>query len=108
GLRPTVAVGQAERPILDQMTAGEPLVGPGEDECAGDTGGKRGAHLPGQNVRLLLLAVTHRVDAELGQYQRLVDREIVQPGDVAAERGLLVQIYVEAEEIGEIDRQVFG
>ena len=32
----------------------------------------------------------------------------MQPGDIAAKRGLLVQIDVEAQEIGEIDRQVFG
>ena len=59
------------------MAAGEPLVGPSEDEGAGDARGERGADLPGENSRLLLLAAVHRIDAELGQHQRLVDRQIV-------------------------------
>ena len=57
---------------------------------------------------LLLLALAERIDAELGQHQRLVDGDIVQPRDVSAEGGLVVQIDVEADEIGEIDRQIFG
>jgi hypothetical protein len=40
---------------------------------------------------------------KLGQYQRLIDRQIVQPRDIAAERRLVMQIDVEAEKIGEID-----
>ena len=90
------------------MSAGEPFVGPGKDEGARDPGGKGGADLPGQRPGLLLLAGAQRIDAELGQHQRLVDSQIVQPGDVAAKRGLVVEVDVEAQEIGEIDRQIFG
>ncbi len=90
------------------MAAGEPLVGPGEDEGAGDAGLECGAHLPGEDPALLFVAFAHRVDAEFGQHQRPVDGEVVQPRDIAAKRGLIVEIDVEAEKIGEIDRQIFG
>ena len=90
------------------MAAGEPLVGPGEDKGARHPGLEGGVDLPGQDAALLLLALAERIDAEFGQHQRLVDGDIVQPGDVPAEGGLIVQIDVEADEIGEIDGQVFG
>ena len=53
--RPALAVDEAERPILDQMAAGEPFVGPGKDESAGDPRLERGADLPGQDPLLALL-----------------------------------------------------
>ena len=90
------------------MAAGEPFVGPGEDASPGNPGRERGADLPGQYPPLLLLALMQRIDAELGQHQRPVDGEVVQPPDIARERPLVVQIDVEADEIGEIDGQVFG
>ena len=43
-----LAVDEAERPVLDQVAAGEPLVGPGKYESAGNPGRERGADLPGQ------------------------------------------------------------
>src|SRR5258706_16254009 len=103
-----VAIDKAKAPILDQVAAGEPLVGPGEDKSAGDPGGKRGAHLPGQDLPLFLGTVVHRVDAELGQDQRLVDGEVVQSRYVATKCSFIMEIDVEAEKIGEVDRQVFG
>ena len=107
-LRPALPVDEAERPVFDLMSAGEPLIGPGKDKSAGNAGRKGGAHLPAEDAGLLVRAVAHRVDAELGQDERLVDREIVQPRDIATERRLLVQVDVEAEEIREIDGQIFG
>src|SRR6266403_5451326 len=90
------------------MTAGEPFVGPREDEGAGDTGLEGGVHLPRQDAPLFLLALAKRIYAEFGQHERLVERDIVQPRDVSSESRLVVQINVEANEIGEIDRQIFG
>src|SRR6185437_12285718 len=107
-LRPTLAVDQAEGPILDEMSAGEPFVGPGEDEGAGHPHGEGGADLPGEDGALPLLALAHRIDAELGENERAIDGEVVQPRDVAAKGVLVMQIDVEAEEIGEVDRQILG
>ena len=90
------------------MAAGEPLVGPGKDAGAGDPGGEGGMDLPGQDIALPVLALADRIDAELGQHQRPVDGEVVQAGDIAAKRGLVVQVDVEADEIREVDRQIFG
>jgi hypothetical protein len=103
-----MAVDEAEGPVLDEMAAGEPLVGPGKDEGAGRAHGESAANLPGKNARLLRLAFAHGVDAELRQHQRAVDREIVEAREIAAERPLLMQIDVEAEEIGEVDGQILG
>src|SRR4029077_10137598 len=57
---------------------------------------------------LFLLALTHRIHAEFGQHQRLINREVVQPRDVPAKCGLLVKIDVEASEVSEINRQILG
>ena len=90
------------------MTAGEPFVRPGKDEGAGDAGLECGVHLPRQDAPLFLLSLAERIDTEFGQHQRLVEGDIVQPRDVSAEGGLVVQIDVEADEISEVDGQVFG
>src|SRR5207237_6798453 len=105
---PAPPVYKAESPPFDQMPAGEPLIGPRKNESSGDPGGERGAHLPAENPGLFRIAIAHRIDAELGQHQRLVDSEIMQTGDVAAERRFIVQVDVETKEISEIDRQIFG
>ena len=57
---------------------------------------------------LAALALAERVDTEFGQYQRSVDREIVQPRNVAPERGLIMQVDVETHKIGKIDGKIFG
>jgi hypothetical protein len=90
------------------MPAGKPLVGPGKDECPRGSCRKGRADLPGQDAALLLLPQTQRINAEFGQDQRLIDREIVQPRYVSAERRLVVEIDVEANKVGEVDRQIFG
>ncbi|MGH7062407.1 MAG: hypothetical protein ACREFH_18595, partial [Stellaceae bacterium] len=48
------AVDEAERPIRNRMTAGEPLVGPGKDKSPGDPRRERGTDLPGKNIALLI------------------------------------------------------
>src|SRR5205085_8803449 len=78
------------------------------DESAGDARLEGGVNLPRQDAPLFLLPLAERIDAEFGQHQRLVERDIVEPRNVSAEGGLVVQIDVEADEIGEIDRQIFG
>src|ERR1700757_2165324 len=65
-------------------------------------------NLPGKYASLLLLAQPHRIDPELGQYQRLIDSEVVQPCDISPECRLVMKIDVETNEIGELDRQIFG
>src|SRR5262249_7059084 len=95
-------------PILDQMATREPLVGPRKDEGAGDAGLEGGMHLPGQYLPLSLLSLAERIYTELGQYQRLVEGDIVQSGDISTECGLVVQVDVEADEIGKVDGQIFG
>ena len=108
GFGSAVPVDEAKGPILDQMAAGEPFVGPGEDKGSRDAGLEGGVHLPGQHLALPLLPLAEGIDAEFGQDQRLVDRDVVQPRDISAERGLVVQIDVEADEIGEVDGQILG
>src|SRR5204863_3076368 len=105
-LRRAVACDEAERPIADRRTAGEPLVGPREDERARHAPLEGRADLPRENGRLPVRAFADRIDAELGEHQRLVLGEILQPREVAAKRTLLVQIDVEADEIDAVDVEV--
>ena len=90
------------------MTACEPLVGPSENKSAGDTCLESCVHLPGQDLPLPLLALAERIDTEFGQDQRLIEGDIVQPRDISAEGGLVVQVDVETDEVGEIDGKIFG
>src|ERR1700730_849467 len=90
------------------MSSGEPFVGPGEDDCPCDPRLERRMNLPGEYAALLLLAQPHGIDAEFGQHQRPIDCKIVQSRNVPLERCLIVEIDVEADEVGEVDRQIFG
>ena len=55
-----------------------------------------------EELGLALLALADRVDAELGEHQRLVLGEVLQPREVAAEVGLAVQVDVEGDEVEEV------
>ena len=65
-------------------------------------------NLPGKYAPLFLLPQSRRIDAEFGQHQRPIDCKIVQSRNVPPERCLIVEIDVEADKVGEVDRQIFG
>ena len=64
-----------------------------------------GAHHHRHQLGLVLLALPDRVDAELGEDERLVLGDVLQPAEIAAEGLLAVQVDVERDEVEEL-RQV--
>ena len=87
------------------MSAGVPVVGPGEDVGPGQAHQLGLAQVAREQSGLLRLAMPERVQAELAQDQRAVADQVLQPEHVVAERRMVVQIDVEGHEIeeGEIE-----
>ena len=102
GLRLPVGIHQTEGPVGDLRAAGEPVVGPGEDEGAGHARLEAGADHPGEQLGLPVGALAQRVDAELGQHERLVLGDVLEPREVAAEVDLAVEVDVEGDEVDEV------
>src|SRR5262249_19274153 len=107
-LRRAFSITEPKAPFYKWAPAGDPLIGPGENAGPSDARLKRSADLPGQDLALALPPLTVGVHAKFRQDQWLVDRDVVQPRNVAAEGGLVMQIDIEADEIREIDSQIFS
>ena len=85
-----------------------PIVGPGEDERTGAPGLECSAYLQTDVPRLSFLAVTHAVEADLRQQQRLVAYDVMQSCDVVAESLPRLEEDVETGEVEERKLEVFG
>jgi hypothetical protein len=101
GLGPPPPVGQAKIPILDVVAPAVPFVGPSEDEGTGAAAGKCALDLPGEALRLLFLAVTAAVEANLREQQRPVADHVMQACQVGLEGLPLLEVDVEAGDVGE-------
>src|SRR5262249_56509702 len=104
----TLAGGQAEAPILDGPAAFPPIVGKAEDDGPGEAGAEGGLDLPGEHLAFAWLAFAEGVYAELTEHEGFGLGEHLEPGEVIAERLFLVEIDVEAHEIGALDVEEFG
>ncbi len=60
-----------------------------------------------RDVRLTFLALADAVGAGLGEQQRLVSGNVLQPREVRAQLGLAVQIHVEGEDVEEREIEEF-
>jgi hypothetical protein len=108
GLRPPLPVDEAEIPVGHVVAPAVPLIGPGEDEDARGAGAESVAHLPLQRFCLGCLAVAATVDADLGDQQRPVPREVLQAGEVGLEGPLVLEEDVERGEIEEGQLEILG
>ena len=98
----------AEGPVGDVDAVGEPLVGPREDEGAGEPAFEDGGDVLGQQRGLLLLRMADGVHAKFAEDERLVAREILQAAEVADEVLLAMEIDVVAVEIDLARQEIFG
>ena len=87
------------------VSAGVPVVGPGEDVGPGQAHQLGLAQVAREQSGLLRLAMAERVQAELAQDQRAVADQVLQAEQIVAKRRMIVQINVECHEIeeGEIE-----
>ena len=107
-LRRAVAPHKSERPIQNLLPAAIPLVGPRVDDRPRQPAAHHALDVPAQHLGLLLLGVPDRVHPEFTEDERLVLREVLQPGEVAVEVVLPVQVNIECREVAILRQQVFG
>ena len=83
-----------------------PLVRPGEDERAGAACGEGSSHLPVEHLRLGLLAVPERVEAELAHEEGMVAGDGLQPGEIGLQPILGFEVHVERDEVEERELEI--
>ncbi len=103
-LRCPLAVDQPERPVLDVESAAPPLVGPGECHRPAGALGERRTNVHRGDGGLPVEPFANAVGAGLGQEQRFVSGDVLQPREIGAQLRLAVQVHVERADVEE--RQV--
>ena len=104
GLQGAIAIDEPELPVVDRGPAAPPLVGPRVRHDAARAFFERGADVHRRDLGLSRFAFADRIGACLGEEQRFVSRDVLQPRQVRAQLRLAVQVHVESTEIEE--RQV--
>ena len=101
-------VHQAEGPVAHGVPAAPPLVGPGKRDRAARAFGKRRADVARGDARLALEAFAHAVGAGLGEQQRALAGDVLQPREIRAQLGLAVQVDVERADVVRVDVEILG
>ena len=104
----TVVVDEPEVPVLDVHAPAVPLVGPREDKRPGAAGCVDRPQLPLEDARLDIDAVASAVEADLGDQQRAVAGDVVEPGEIRLHRLVRFEVDVEADQIEKRQLEVFG
>ena len=107
-LRTALAIDEAERPVVDRMTAAPPFVGPGERDRAARAFLERRADVHRGDRGLARFALANAVGARLGEQQRLVAGDVLQPREVRAQLGLAMQVDVERADVEERQIEELG
>ena len=90
------------------LAAAPPFVGPGERDCAAGALGEGRSKLHRGQLGLPVEALADAVGARFGQQQRQVAGDVLQPRQVAAQLGFVVQVDVERADVEERQVEVFG
>src|SRR2546423_2921575 len=69
---------ESERPIGDLLAAGEPFVGPGEENRPGQAALHHAVDMPAEHLGLLVLAVADRVHPEFAKNERTIFGKILE------------------------------
>ena len=107
-LRTSIAIDQPECPVVDLMPPAPPFVGPGVGDGATRAFGECGANVHGRDVGLPGFAFANRVRTSLGQQQRLVPGDVLEPRKIRPEFRLPVQIHVERAHIKDREIEKLG
>jgi hypothetical protein len=103
-----IAPCDAKLPILDVGPRAVPLVRPRKNESARAPGRKARPDLPVENAGLAILPMSKAVDAELGQDERTVARDVLEPPQIRLQAGLRLETDVERDEVQERKLQILG
>ena len=85
-----------------------PFVGPGVEDCSGQTSAYYGIEVPSDHLRLFLLGVADGIHAEFAHDERLVLGEILESGEIAVEVLPAVQVDVEGQEVDVLGKKILG
>src|SRR5512140_3980313 len=102
-----VACGESEIPVIDLETASGPLIRPREDKYSRAPVLEDGPDLPVQDLGLRERAVAAAIQPNLSHQQRAVAGQILQPGEIRAKLVAALQIYIERNEIQEVELEIF-
>ena len=95
-----LAIDEAERPVDYRMAAAPPFIRPGERDGAARALFERRANVHRRDFRLPGFAFADAVGARLGQQERLVAGDVLQPREIRAQLRLAMQIERKVEELG--------
>ena len=107
GLGFALPADEAKSPVHDINAVGEPLVGPGKDEGAGEAALKDGGDVLGEKLGLFLLGMADGIHPKFAKDQRLVAREVLQAAEIIDEVFFAMEIDVVTVEIDLAGQQIF-
>ncbi len=99
---------EAEGPVVHLAATIGPEIGPGEEGGARHPGLQAFLEVPREGFGLFLLTVAHRIESELGDKNRTVAGEVLEPGQVALQRLAVFEEDVEGREVGIAGLEVLG
>ena len=97
----TLGVSDTERPILDRVPPGVPIIGPRENISTCQTQERGFAQVICEQPGLLRVPMPKGVHAELAQNQRAIAGKVMESENVVTENGSIVQIHIEGHEVEE-------
>src|SRR2546423_11538979 len=98
---------KTERPIADLLAAGEPFVGPGEENRPGEPALHHAVDVPAEHLGLLVLGVANRVHPEFAENERAIFGKILEAQQITLEGVLIMQVNVETGEVAVLWQQEF-
>src|SRR3712207_2233026 len=101
-------VREAEGPLFHIGAVVVPLVSPGKNQGAGAAGRECGPHLPRENARLAVLAVSKAVQPNLGQNHRPIACNVLEASEVGLKTLLLLKVDVKGNKVDERQLQIFS
>src|SRR5262249_9466583 len=102
------AIDQAKGPVLHIEPPGKPLVCPSEDHGPSYPHLKACSYLPSESLSLKLKAFPDRINTEPCENQGFVFSQIMEMGEIAAERRFMMKVDVERHEISKINVKILG
>ena len=99
GLGVALDVGDAKGPVVDLAAGAKPLVCPGKDDRACRPRLERRSDLPVERVGLRQLPIPPAVETQLGQQQRAVAGDVLQPRQIGLQLVPRFQVDVERDHV---------
>ena len=107
-LGPAVARHQSHLPVLDQAPVFEPFIRVAEKDHSGQSAAEGVLNLPREDLAFPHFALAQRIDAEFAEHERFGVRHHLESREIILKRALLMEVNVEADEVGTLRLQELG